>query len=252
MLNYQTYVAPQYEVDMKKAKIKKPVKKAAVKKPVKKAVAKKAAPKKIVKKAVKKAVKKIVKKPAPKKISKPVKKAAAKKPVKKVAPKKAAAKKVVVKKAAPKAAPKASPKKVIAAPVRPVVKKFVAPAKPAFVVMKGEPLTAQELKEVKQHLIEMRDDAVARLKEQKEDMPEAEVGDPIDTASQSLDKEILFELSDNAQVLIDQIEAALRKIDKGIYGSCESCRILLPKKRIKALPFARYCVNCQSSNESRR
>ena len=85
-----------------------------------------------------------------------------------------------------------------------------------------ESLTAAELKEIKKHLLEMKEDAAARLKDKKNmDMPEAEVGDPIDDASKSLDKEILFELSGNAHNTIEQIEAALRKIDKGIYGTSE-------------------------------
>ena len=113
-----------------------------------------------------------------------------------------------------------------------------------------EALTAAELKEIKKHLLEMKEDAAARLKDKKDmDMPEAEVGDPIDDASKSLDKEILFELSGNSHDTIGQIEAALRKIEKGIYGRCELCRQPIPKKRIKALPFARYCVNCQHSSE---
>ncbi len=111
-------------------------------------------------------------------------------------------------------------------------------------------LTAAEIKEIKQHLEELKADAEKRLKDKKNlDMPEAEVGDPIDAASQSLDKEILFELSGNSHNTIGQIEAALRKIEKGIYGRCELCRQPIPKKRIKALPFARYCVNCQHSSE---
>ena len=105
-------------------------------------------------------------------------------------------------------------------------------------------LTAAEIKTIKAHLLELRDDAAARLKDKKNmDMPDNEVGDPIDDASKSLDKEILFELSGNAHKTLDQIEAALRKIDKGIYGICEYCRQPIPKKRIKALPFARYCIN---------
>ena len=115
-----------------------------------------------------------------------------------------------------------------------------------------EMLTASELKEIKKRLLQLKEEAAARLKDKKNmDMPEAEVGDPIDDASRSLDKEILFELSGNAHNTIEQIEAALRKIDKGIYGICEYCRQPIPKKRIKALPFARYCVNCQHSNERR-
>ncbi|WP_428053493.1 TraR/DksA family transcriptional regulator [Candidatus Avelusimicrobium facis] len=111
-------------------------------------------------------------------------------------------------------------------------------------------LTAAEIKEIKKHLEELKADAEKRLKDKKNmDMPENEVGDPIDVASQSLDKEILFELSGNSHNTIGQIEAALRKIEKGIYGRCELCRQPIPKKRIKALPFARYCVNCQHSSE---
>ena len=113
-----------------------------------------------------------------------------------------------------------------------------------------ETLTATELKEIKKHLLKLKEEAAERLKNKKDmDMPEAEVGDPIDDATRSLDKEILFELSGNAHNTIEQIEAALRKMDKGIYGLCEYCRQPIPKKRIKALPFARYCINCQHSTE---
>ena len=115
-----------------------------------------------------------------------------------------------------------------------------------------EAFTATEIKALKKHLLEMKEEAQLRLKNTKDmDIPEAEVGDEIDNASKSLDKEILFELSGNAHNTIEQIEAALRKIDKGIYGTCEYCRQPISKKRMKALPFARYCINCQHTNEGR-
>ncbi len=115
----------------------------------------------------------------------------------------------------------------------------------------SEALTSKELKDIEHLLLKMREDVLARIKSKKEtEMPEAEVGDDADIASQSLDKEVLFELTGNAQALLDQIEAALRRISKGIYGTCEYCRRPIPKKRIEALPFARYCVHCQTSNES--
>jgi DnaK suppressor protein len=112
-------------------------------------------------------------------------------------------------------------------------------------------LTAQELKDIKKHLSVTRDEITRRLQEKKLlDMPQAEVGDPIDQASQSLDKEVLFEVTDKDQLMLEQIESALRRIEKGVYGTCESCRCVIPKKRLQALPFARYCVNCQTSNEA--
>lgn len=156
--------------------------------------------------------------------------------------KKAAAPKrpVAVKKTAPKVSkkPAASAK---------AASKQTAPAKNSSAI--GQ-LTAKELAEIKSHLKQMKQDIVARIQEKKNlDMPEAEVGDPIDQASQSLDKEILFEVSDNDYKMLDQIEATLRRMEKGIYGSCQGCGRTIPVKRLRTLPFARYCIACQSTTE---
>ena len=126
--------------------------------------------------------------------------------------------------------------------------KKVIPAKPAK--EESETLTQAEIKEIEIHLLALREEVQARIKNKKEqEMPETEVGDEADVASQNLDKEVLFELNGNSQAMLDQIESALRRISKGIYGTCEYCRCKIPKKRILALPFARYCIRCQSSNE---
>jgi len=83
----------------------------------------------------------------------------------------------------------------------------------------------------------------------REEILAVTVGDEADQAAQSLEKEILFELSDNERNMLDQIEAALRKMEKGAYGLCESCRKPIPLPRLKALPFARYCIACQGTME---
>ncbi len=115
---------------------------------------------------------------------------------------------------------------------------------------KVEKLTTRELDKIKKDLEKTRDDILKRIEEKKAlDMPEAEVGDPMDTASQSMDKEMLFEVSGNALKVVEQIEAAIRRIEKGIYGECESCGCSIAKKRLSALPFARYCVHCQNTSE---
>ena len=43
------------------------------------------------------------------------------------------------------------------------------------------------------------------------------------------------------------IEAALDRLDSGDYGICQACEEPMPAKRLKALPWARYCVGCQES-----
>ena len=104
---------------------------------------------------------------------------------------------------------------------------------------------------IRRKLLEMREDLIRTVRTQQlEESAEQDTGDDADKASQSIEKELLFELSDNERMTLDHIEAALRKIDKGTYGTCESCRKPIPKPRLDALPFARYCIGCQSSVES--
>ncbi len=157
------------------------------------------------------------------------------KAVKKTAPKKAAPKKPAAKKAPAKAAPrKAAP----------------APAPVKKAARAEEFLSKTELAEIAANLSEMRVDIAKNVEDKKNfDILEPEVGDSIDQASQSLDKEILFELSDNERKILRDVDAALRKMEKGTYGLCEHCKKAIEKKRIKALPSARYCMVCQSGSE---
>ncbi|MDD5658163.1 MAG: TraR/DksA family transcriptional regulator [Elusimicrobia bacterium] len=116
---------------------------------------------------------------------------------------------------------------------------------------KSAPVPAGRMAAVKRTLLAMRDDLMRTVRSQQlQESAEQDTGDDADKASQSIEKELLFELSDNERMTLDHIEAALRKIDKGTYGVCESCRKVIPKPRLNALPFARYCINCQSTSES--
>ena len=48
---------------------------------------------------------------------------------------------------------------------------------------------------------------------------------------------------------IIKIDAAIKRIDRGDYGTCESCERHIPKARLKALPYARLCVKCREDEE---
>ena len=152
------------------------------------------------------------------------------------------------KKAATKTPAKKAPAKKPAAKRSAPEKKAAAPK-----LQPGGPLTKQELAEITASLSEMKADISKNVEDKKNlDLLEPEVGDSIDQATQSLDKEILFELSDNERKILGDIDAALRKMEKGTYGLCEHCKKPIEKKRIKALPSARYCMVCQSGSERSR
>jgi len=72
------------------------------------------------------------------------------------------------------------------------------------------------------------------------------VEDEVESAETSLEKEILFALSDREKVLLNDINLALRKVRKKQYGLCESCGNKISIRRLKAMPYTRYCIKCAS------
>lgn len=62
---------------------------------------------------------------------------------------------------------------------------------------------------------------------------------------------------ENDQEVLNEIEAALVRIEEGAYGICESCRDAgrapsksqIPKTRLKAIPYARNCIECERKRE---
>jgi DnaK suppressor protein len=58
----------------------------------------------------------------------------------------------------------------------------------------------------------------------------------------------LRQLSNHREVMV-KIDAALGKIQEGTYGSCEDCGGRISEERLKVLPFAIYCKDCQEKIE---
>ena len=48
---------------------------------------------------------------------------------------------------------------------------------------------------------------------------------------------------------LQRIDEALRKLDEGTYGICEDCGEEISGERLKILPFAIYCTDCQERRE---
>lgn len=114
----------------------------------------------------------------------------------------------------------------------------------------GAAISKPELAVIQKFLLAKRKEILDIMRKNQDMEPiTSEVGDEADQAGQSLEKEMIFELSDNERNALDQIEGALRKIEKGAYGLCESCQKPIMKQRLKAMPFARYCIGCQSTSE---
>jgi DnaK suppressor protein len=73
--------------------------------------------------------------------------------------------------------------------------------------------------------------------------------DIVDRANNAYQREFMFNLSGGERRMLRQVEDALERLDQGEYGTCAHCREPIGSKRLKAIPWARYCVDCQEKEE---
>jgi DnaK suppressor protein len=73
----------------------------------------------------------------------------------------------------------------------------------------------------------------------------AEVG------SENFEQEFTLSLMENDEETLDHIEAALERIEDGVYGFCAECDGKIPKTRLNAIPYTPYCVKCAGRLEGR-
>ena len=84
----------------------------------------------------------------------------------------------------------------------------------------------------------------------------AELGEPIESpgqmtygsqaaaASQVFEQQRSLALRDQARMELSRVEAALRSIDDGTYGTCTNCGNPIAPERLEAIPWAPTCIDC--------
>jgi DnaK suppressor protein len=132
--------------------------------------------------------------------------------------------------------------------------KITLPSKPAF----DEQFLSEQkellLKERQSHLSQAEDlKAEAQLIAQDAEVhdiqfdEESGEGDPL-----SIERERDQFLSAQEMHIVAEIDDALHKLERGTYGYCEICHKPIPKQRLRAMPFARLCVECKTGSLTRR
>lgn len=109
-----------------------------------------------------------------------------------------------------------------------------------------------EIRQFKQRLESYREEALTflhRVEKERQSLDEnrpAEVGDfCIQTAS----REHLFERSSQQRQLLRRVGTALGRIESGTFGECVACGGQINHKRLVAMPWTEYCLQCQEERE---
>ena len=81
------------------------------------------------------------------------------------------------------------------------------------------------------------------------EQPEDGIQDLADKAASAYSKELNFSLSDSDRETLMMIQEAIERLDSNEFGACVHCTIEIGEKRLEAVPWAQYCIDCQELNE---
>lgn len=113
-------------------------------------------------------------------------------------------------------------------------------------------MNAEQLQNYKNQLLEQRENLVGQVNENQSqtfNFDRENLQDPVDAAVNDREQTILLSISESERTLLDQIDEALTRIEMGEYGECMNCGQTLTEARLNAVPYARYCINCQEKVE---
>jgi RNA polymerase-binding protein DksA len=72
---------------------------------------------------------------------------------------------------------------------------------------------------------------------------------PGDSATTTFDRELDSTLEENEGRVLEAIDAALKRIDDGTYGTCVTCGKPVGEERLEALPWTTQCIDCKRKAE---
>jgi DnaK suppressor protein len=70
-----------------------------------------------------------------------------------------------------------------------------------------------------------------------------------DIATHTYDRELDSTLEGAEEQHLARVEAALKRIDEGTYGTCENCGQPIAADRLEAMPWATLCIDCKRKAE---
>jgi len=120
---------------------------------------------------------------------------------------------------------------------------------------KGVKLTKKEKQAYRKSLLAQKEKIVRKISEFYSESKEVEpdiAQDVVDKAESSYTKEFLLSLSHAEREQLRLIDEALRRLETPDFGICQMCGQPIGKKRLDALPWTPYCINCQQKKEEEK
>ena len=105
------------------------------------------------------------------------------------------------------------------------------------------------IKDLKKRLTDERVLLIEKLKGNDLSVDDTETPDPVDLAVRNYSKNVMLAVSENESRQLTEIDEALLRIEDEEYGNCLNCEKAINPKRLQAIPWARFCLDCQELQE---
>ncbi len=135
------------------------------------------------------------------------------------------------------------------------MKANTTPRKSASKVIKSDS-TRQRYVELKRILEERRREILAQVQEKMRDVrAEGGIGegqgvlDAAESSEADIQDDIEFALIQMKSETLHKIEEALARLESGLFGDCFECGDEISERRLRALPFAVRCKDCEEARE---
>jgi DnaK suppressor protein len=106
-----------------------------------------------------------------------------------------------------------------------------------------------KLQNLKKILIKKKIELLNKVNNIHKGILDTTIGDEIDTATNNTERELYFKMIENDKLMLKTINDAFDKLNKNVYGKCEACHNAIPMERLQAIPWTRYCIECQIQAE---
>lgn len=101
----------------------------------------------------------------------------------------------------------------------------------------------QERERVQSAIAHLRADHPGSLDDEVEETAASSDSHLGEAASATLNREIDYTLGENSGQILGEIDAALKRIEAGTYGTCTACGKEIGRERLEAYPWASLCID---------
>ena len=105
-------------------------------------------------------------------------------------------------------------------------------------------MTKTEVNKFKK-ILENKQDELEQIVRNRDAITIEKSADALDEVQHAAERELAIRNLDRESNLLRNVRSALRRIDDGSFGICMHCEEEISPKRLNAVPWAPYCIQCQ-------